>query len=125
MLLPLVVYMLLPFPPLIDTRYKLKHLGVYTTPFFVLLYTGLGEIRPWTSDPKSVTTGDRKFPTPPPTIIMFGKCRLCKDLLLVARWGNTLTVQDLCLASEMSLGEIFKSSFLISKSMYTKTIARR
>lgn len=37
--------------------------GSTLPPLFVLSYKCPGEIRSWTSDPKSVTTGDRKFPS--------------------------------------------------------------
>lgn len=53
---------------------------------------------------------------------------MLKDLLLNVRWGNQLTKEDLALAKEMSFWEVFKSSYLIPKSImvkYDKKMRRR
>jgi len=51
-----------------------------------------------------------------------------KNLLIRARWGDTLTKQDITLASEMSFFEVFASSYLNPKSARvrtSKTLMRR
>lgn len=39
-----------------------------------------------------------------------------KNLLIHARWGNQLTLNDISLANEMTLVEVFKSSYLLPKT---------
>lgn len=51
-----------------------------------------------------------------------------KNLLIHVRWGDTLTEQDIALASEMSFLEIFASSYLNPKTprvRTSKTLRRR
>ena len=43
-----------------------------------------------------------------------------KALLILVRWGNNLTDQDIYLANEMTFMEVFHSSYLTSHTIYTK-----
>ena len=51
-----------------------------------------------------------------------------KNYLLSVRWGDAMNCNDFALAKDMTLGQIFKSSYVLEKTIMTqkcRSIARR